>query len=233
MWAPSRGRARVIHEHARRPGADGDRGGRDRRGDAGQRDAASCARALRERARPGRFAAVVVNGVLPAAVHAAPRPDAASGVARPRRAPCAPRWPMAAWARAHRAQVARLRRGLRGAPRGPSPSRSCSSSRARARARSRGSARGAGPMSDLAHGWRASASASARAPAASARRRPRPRSRWGWRRAARGSRVVTIDPARRLADALGLERARQRAARASTPRASPSRDRDARASCGR
>ena len=51
----------------------------------------------------------------------------------------------------------------------------------------------------------ASACASAPAPAASARRRPPPRSRWAWRRAGCRSRSSTIDPAQRLADALGLD----------------------------
>ena len=43
------------------------------------------------------------------------------------------------------------------------------------------------------------------APAASARRRPRPRSRPGWPHAACRVAVVTIDPAQRLATALGLD----------------------------
>ncbi len=46
--------------------------------------------------------------------------------------------------------------------------------------------------------------ASARAPAASARPRHRPRSRWAWRRRGLKVAVLTIDPAKRLANSLGL-----------------------------
>ena len=52
---------------------------------------------------------------------------------------------------------------------------------------------------------RRATSSSAAAPAASARRRPRPSSRSKARRRGRNAVVVTIDPAKRLADALGLE----------------------------
>ena len=51
----------------------------------------------------------------------------------------------------------------------------------------------------------ATRSASARARAASARRRPRRRSPSGWRPAACKVAVLTIDPAKRLADSLGLD----------------------------
>ena len=55
-----------------------------------------------------------------------------------------------------------------------------------------------------ASAWRTGASSSAPARAAWARRRRRPRWRWAWPRRAQASRSCTIDPARRLANSLGL-----------------------------
>ena len=78
----------------------------------------------------------------------------------------------------------------------------------------------------------ASGSSSAPAPAAWARRRRRRRSRWASPRAAQRVAVVTIDPARRLADSLGPRRARQRAARSSTRALRRPRRRDARRAVG-
>ena len=92
----------------RRPRADGDRGGRDRRGDAGQRDAVAARRAAR-RARPGPRGAWSSTACCRRG-SAAPRSQALAS-APPSRAVRAARVEEAR-ARAHRAQVSRLRRGL-------------------------------------------------------------------------------------------------------------------------
>ena len=202
--------AGIIDARDRRPPPHRRRRGRPGRGDAGQRDARAARRAARA---PGLALALTCRQrraprpLLGPPGHRDP-PRAARRDAR-RRARAALRAALSGHARARgqREQLERLRDGLRAEP-----------VRAAVRVRRRRLERaGVRALADaLDAGVRVAAerprdaggqarSRSAAARAAWARRRPRRRSRWAWPREGARVAVVTIDPARRLANSLGLE----------------------------